>query len=62
MDLQKIGLNLASLRKEKQLTQVQLSNQLGVSPQAISKWENGDNLPDIESLLNLAHIYDLSIE
>ncbi len=46
MDMEKIGKFIAACRKEKGFTQGQLAEQLGVTYKAVSKWENGRNLPD----------------
>jgi len=54
MDLIKIGKYIQSERKAAGLTQKQLAEKLNVSFQAVSKWENGDALPDAALLLNLA--------
>lgn len=54
MELNKIGRRIAQARKRAGLTQEQLAEQLGISPQAVSKWENGWNLPDLENMLLLA--------
>lgn len=45
MDQIKIGKFIQSLRKEKNLTQAELANKLGVSDRTISKWENGSRKP-----------------
>lgn len=45
--MKQIGENIAVLRKNKGMTQEALASDIGVSPQAVSKWENGTNLPDI---------------
>ena len=50
MDQIKIGTFLKLLRKEKNLTQEQLAEQLGVSTRTVSRWENGNNMPDISLL------------
>ena len=50
-----IGENLAELRKEKKLTQLELAEKFNYSDKAISKWEKGDTLPDIETLDYLTH-------
>ncbi len=42
-----IGLKIKKLRKEHGITQEQLAEYLNISPQAISKWENGTAMPDI---------------
>ncbi len=61
MDQQKIGNFLKELRKEKNLTQEQLAEQLGISGRTVSRWETGSNMPDISLLVELAEFYDVSI-
>lgn len=61
MDQQKIGAFLKKLRKEKNLTQEQLAEQLNVSGRTVSRWETGSNMPDISILVELAEFYDVSI-
>lgn len=61
MDQVKIGNFLRELRKEKALTQEQLAERFGVSGRTVSRWENGNNLPDISILIDLAEFYDLDI-
>ena len=61
MDQIKIGTFLKFLRKEKNLTQEQLAEQLGVSNRTVSRWENGNNMPDISLLSEIAEFYDVSI-
>ncbi len=53
---------LKSLRKEKNLTQEQLGDVLGVSAQAISRWENGASLPDITMLPAIAAYFEVSAD
>ena len=55
------GKRLASARKSLGITQTELSEQLFVTPQAVSKWECGTALPDIEILLELSHIFKTTI-
>ncbi|MHA7965061.1 helix-turn-helix transcriptional regulator [Paenibacillus sp. CAU 1782] len=62
LDNEKIGRNIYHLRKGANMTQSELSEQLGISHQAVSKWENGECLPDIEVLLNLAGLFGRSVE
>ena len=50
MDQIKIGKFIAALRKEKCLTQEQLGEKLGVTNKTISRWENGNYMPDVEML------------
>ena len=61
MDNNKIGKNIASLRKTKKLTQQQLGDKLFVTDKAVSKWERGLSLPDITILENLAKELDTDI-
>ena len=61
MDQIKIGAFLKSLRKEKNMTQEQLAEQLGVSNRTVSRWETGSNMPDISLLTEIAEFYDVSI-
>ena len=61
MDQMKIGSFLKALRKEKNLTQEALAEQLGVSGRTVSRWETGCNMPDIGILVGIAEFYDISI-
>lgn len=57
-----IGKRIAILRKEKNLTQEELANHMGVSPQAVSKWENDQTCPDISALPKLARLLGVSVD
>lgn len=57
-----IGTTVAALRREKGLTQDALAAQLGVSAQAVSKWENGLSCPDILMLPEIAELFGVSID
>ena len=57
-----IGTTIAALRREKGLTQDALAAQLGVSAQAVSKWENGLSCPDILMLPEIAEFFDVSVD
>lgn len=62
-DIKKIvAKNLANLRKNKKLTQTELAEQFGYSDKAISKWENGDTLPDIQTLYQLCEFYNVTLD
>ena len=61
MDQIKTGKFIAALRKEKDLTQEQLGEKLGVTNKTISRWENGNYMPDIEMLSLLSKEFDVSI-
>lgn len=56
------GARIQRLRKEKGLTQNQIADQVGVSAQAVSKWENDQATPDIDILVKLSEIYDVSLD
>lgn len=57
-----IGEKILELRKARSLTQEKLGEQLGISSQAVSKWENGDSMPDIMILPQLCEILGISID
>lgn len=57
-----IGAKIKSLRLNASMTQEQLAAQLSVSAQAISKWESGTNMPDIQLLPQLSVIFGISID
>ncbi len=61
MNQQKIGALLQSLRKEKNLTQAELAEKLGVSNRSISRWENGMTMPDFDLLIELADFYGVGV-
>lgn len=57
-----IGKRIALLRKEKGLTQEELASHMGVSPQAVSKWENDQTCPDISALPRLAKLLGVTVD
>ena len=61
MDLIRIGSFLAELRHEKGLTQQALGDRLGVTNKTISRWENGNYMPDVEMLSLLSKEFGVSI-
>lgn len=61
MDMQEIGSFLAELRKEKNLTQDELGEQIGVTNKTVSRWENGNYFPPVEILQMLSNFYEVSI-
>ena len=61
MNQEKIGNYIKSKRKNKKITQEQLSEKLGVSNKAVSNWENGKNMPDLSLFKPLCEILDISI-
>lgn len=61
MDQQKIGRFIKTLRTEKGLTQEQLAEVFGVTNRSVSRWENGNNLPDVALILELAKYFDVEV-
>ncbi len=53
---------LYQLRKQKGLSQEELANRLNVSRQTVSKWEVGDSTPDMEKLVALSVLFDVSLD
>ncbi|MCI8639245.1 MAG: helix-turn-helix transcriptional regulator [Coprococcus sp.] len=62
MDQRKTGKFLKELRKEKNLTQEQLAEMLGVSNRSVSRWENGVNMPDFDLVIEIVNYFDVTIE
>lgn len=54
--------NLKLYRKKFGLTQEQAAERLGVSRQAVAKWERGETLPDIDNIIAMADMYEISID
>jgi transcriptional regulator with XRE-family HTH domain len=61
MDQGKIGKFLQELRKEKGLTQEQLAEKMGVARRTVSRWETGNNMPDLDLLIELSDLYDVGL-
>ena len=58
---QTISQNLARLRREKGVTQAELAEQFNYSDKAISRWEHGDTLPDVNVLCELCEFYGVTL-
>lgn len=61
IDREQIGIRIAALRKKAGWSQQTLAEKLGVSPQAVSKWESGKNLPDIDVFRELAWLFHMTM-
>ena len=61
MDQVRVGKYIASLRKQASLTQEELGEKLGVTNKTVSRWENGNYMPDIEMLQLLSKVFDVGI-
>ena len=57
-----IASRLVKLRKEKGFSQEELADKLGISRQAVSKWERAEASPDTDNLILLARLYDVSLD
>lgn len=53
---------LITLRKSRELTQEQLAEQLNVSRQSISKWESGQVIPEVEKIVELSKVFDVTVD
>ncbi|MFW6319384.1 MAG: helix-turn-helix domain-containing protein [Bacillota bacterium] len=62
LDMIHIGNTLKNLRKDAGLSQDELAQKLYVSHQAVSRWEQGKSLPQLETLLALKEVYNVSLE
>ncbi|MGN1015316.1 MAG: helix-turn-helix domain-containing protein [Butyricicoccus sp.] len=54
--------NLTALRRMKKLSQEQVAEQVGVSRQALAKWESGETIPDVQRCVALAKLYEVSLD
>ena len=57
-----LGKKIAQLRRQRNMTQDTLAEKMGVSPQAVSKWENDQTCPDISLLPALARLFEVSVD
>ena len=61
MNQEKIGKFLKELRKQKGLTQQQIAEKFNVSNRTISRWENGNNMPDLDILIEISDYYEVDL-
>jgi len=61
-DMHRIGRTIAELRREHNMTQMALADEMGVSFQAVSNWERGQSMPDISKLPELAELFGTTID
>ena len=57
----RLGSNIASYRKQLGMTQLSLADKLNYSDKAVSKWERGESVPDVLTLVQLAELYGVSV-
>ena len=60
--METFGMRLGRIRKENNYTQETIANKLNVTAQAVSKWENDITSPDIDTLIKLADIFNITID
>ena len=56
-----LGVNIASYRKRQRLTQAGLAEKLNYSDKAVSKWERGESMPDVLTLMQLSELFGISV-
>ncbi|MGI6240231.1 MAG: helix-turn-helix transcriptional regulator [Christensenellales bacterium] len=62
MDMRETGAFLKKLRMEKAMTQADMAERLGVTPQSVSNWERGESLPDAGLLIDIAMMLETSVD
>ena len=62
MKKQTFGTMIATMRKEKGMTQLELAEKMGVTDKAVSKWERDLSFPDINSIPKLADIFNVTVD
>lgn len=60
--MSKLAINIKFFREQKNLTQKELANILGVSRSVVAKWENETVLPDLEALISLSQLFQVSLD
>lgn len=61
-NMEKVGRNIAKFRRDKNMTQMELADKMGISFQAVSNWERGQSMPDISKLPELATLFGITID
>lgn len=61
-DMELTGKRLAKFRRDANMTQMEVAEKLGISFQAVSYWERGKTMPDISKLVQIARLYNVSID
>lgn len=62
LNMERVGRKISELRRERNMTQMELADQMGISFQAVSNWERGNSMPDISKLPELAGLFGVSID
>lgn len=61
-DLKQLGSRISACRQNKNMTQEEMASRLGITPQALSKWERGISLPDVSMLASLSYLLSVSVD
>lgn len=61
MDAKRMGLFICEIRKEKNMTQLELANRIHVSDKTISRWERGVGFPDIQLLEPISNALEITV-
>lgn len=61
-DLRQLGSRISACRQNKNMTQEEMASRLGITPQALSKWERGISLPDVSMLAALSYLLSVSVD
>jgi len=61
MDQTKVGSFIKELRKVKNLTQEQLAEEFNVSRRTVSRWETGNNMPDLDILIEMSDFFEVDL-
>ena len=57
-----LGANIAAYRKRSRMTQAGLGEKLNYSDKAVSKWERGESMPDVLTLVQMAEIFEIKVD
>lgn len=57
-----LGANIAAFRKRSGMTQAALAERINFSDKAVSKWERGESIPDVLTLMELAQLFDITVD
>lgn len=58
----RLGMNIATLRKRSAMTQAMLAQRINFSDKAVSKWERGESIPDVMTLMELAKLFGVTVD
>jgi transcriptional regulator with XRE-family HTH domain len=62
LNMKRVGKKISTCRREKNMTQMEIADKLGISFQAVSNWERGETMPDIAKLNELSQLLDIPID